>query len=84
MAHRKHIRFLLRLHKEHKIIKETWDEYNVYFWLISGAAIVGIYLKLNGIFAYVVALSVVWAIGTLRHRVRRHIRKHSTRKHNGK
>lgn len=81
MTHKRHIKVLLRLHKEHKLIKETWDEYNVYFWLLSGGAIIGIYLKLSGIFAYFFVITLLWTIGTLRHSVRKHIRKHLNHEH---
>lgn len=80
MTTKKHINYLLRLHKEHKMIKETWDEYNVYFWLISGATFIGIYLKLPGLIVYIIALASLRIGGTLRHHVGKHIKKHSNYK----
>lgn len=79
IKHKKHIKILLRLHREHKIIRDTWREYDVYFWLIGGATVFDLSFKLPGLFSYIIALITLRMIGTLRHHVGRHIKKHSAK-----
>jgi len=80
VVYKKHIKFLIRLHKEHELIRDTWDEYNVYFWLLTGATLVGVLLKVPGLVAYILTLVFLRIVGTIRHHVKKHIKKHTRRK----